>query len=162
MRLISFLRGQTAPIWLPGPGWALWPSSKDVCSSCMYCCVPILLRMLQHCIWDPWGAFGHILKEWMAFSSTSQRPTAPIWPPGPGLAPRPSLIDVCSSSMIWCFPILLRMLQYCVRDPWGAFGHILKEWMAFPPLCSDQQLRFGCLGQVWHFDPLRKTFAPPV
>src|SRR6056300_1653579 len=39
--------------------------------------------------------------------------------------------DVCSSSMIWCFPILLRTLQHCIWGPWGAFGHILKEWMAF-------------------------------
>ena len=58
MALTSFSRGQTAPIWLPGPGLALLSSWKDVCSSCMYCCVPILLRTLQRCIWDPWGAFG--------------------------------------------------------------------------------------------------------
>src|SRR5210317_2003446 len=24
---------------------------------------------------------------------------------------------VCSSSMVWCFPILLRMLQHCIGDP---------------------------------------------
>src|SRR5210317_508774 len=36
---------------------------------------------------------------------------------GPGLALRPSSKDVCSSSMIWCFPILLRMLQHCVWEP---------------------------------------------
>ena len=25
------------------------------------------LCLLQQCIWDPWRAFGHILKEWLAF-----------------------------------------------------------------------------------------------
>ena len=71
--------GVNMSVWQPEPGLALRPSSKDVCSSSMIWCTPILLRMLQHCIWDPWGAFGHVLKEWMAFPSPSQRPTAPIW-----------------------------------------------------------------------------------
>src|SRR6056300_1226215 len=115
------------------PGLALRSSSKDICSSSMIWCSPILLRMLQHCIWDPWGALGRILKEWMAFPSTSQLPTALIWRPVPGcLALRPSSQDVCSSRMIGCSPILLRMLQHCIWDPWGALGRILKEWMAFP------------------------------
>ena len=99
-------------------------------------------------------AFGHVVKEWWTFPSTSQRPTAPIWPPGPGLALRPSSKDVCSSSMIWCSPILLRMLQHCIWDPWGALGHILKEWMSFPstlqrPTANSSNLaawaRFGTL-----------------
>ena len=64
----------------------LWSSSRDVCSSSMSWCFPILLRMLHHCIWDPWGAFGHILKEWMAFTSFSLGQMAPKWRPGPSLA----------------------------------------------------------------------------
>src|SRR5210317_2189237 len=27
---------------------------------------------------------------------------------------------------------------------------------------NSSDLTFDCLGQVWHFDPIRKTFAPPV
>src|SRR6056300_1041846 len=61
--LYLLFMGQTAPIWLPGPGLALWPSLTDVCSSSMCWYIPILLHMLQHCVWDPWGAFVHILKE---------------------------------------------------------------------------------------------------
>src|SRR6056300_1149684 len=61
----------------------LRPSSSDARSSCVFGCIPILLRMLQHCIWDPWGAFGHILKEWCAIPSPSWQPTALIWLPGP-------------------------------------------------------------------------------
>src|SRR5210317_2164669 len=91
MSLVSFSRGQMAPIWLPGPSLALWPSLYDVCSSCMLWCVPILLCLLQHCIWAPWEAFGHILKEWMSLVSFSRGQTAPIWLPGPGSALWPSL-----------------------------------------------------------------------
>src|SRR5210317_1173767 len=70
--------------------------------------------------------------------------------------------DVCSSSMIWCSPILLCMLQHCIWVPWEAFGHILKEWMSLASSCGGKWLRFGCMGQVWHSGPLRMTFAPPV
>ena len=163
----------------------------------MIWCCPILLCLLQHChcIWVPWEAFGHILKEWMSLASYcgSKRlrfgcawtrfgtlahfkrclllqyvlvlpnssthvatlylgPMRSLWAyiegmdglhllftgadgsnltAWSGLALRPSFKDVCSSSMSWCFPILLRMLQHCIWVPWGAFGHILKEWMAF-------------------------------
>src|SRR5210317_1817277 len=130
----------------------------------MIWCSPILLRMLQHCIWDPWGAFGHILKEWMAIISVSRGQTYPIWLPGPGLALWPSSKGVCSSSMCWCFPILLPMLQHCVWDPWGAFGHILKEWMTIISVSRGQMYLIWLPGrQVWHlFGPLRKVFAPPA
>src|SRR5210317_2219415 len=36
----------------------------------MIWCCPILLCLLQHCIWVPWEAFGHILKEWMSLASS--------------------------------------------------------------------------------------------
>ena len=45
--------GANVSVWLLEQGLALWPSSKDVYSSSMFWCFPILLRMLQHCIWDP-------------------------------------------------------------------------------------------------------------
>ena len=67
----------------------VWGSSlKHVYSSpvCDLVLSPILLGLLWHCIWDRWEAFGHILKEWWAFPSPSQRPIAPIWLPGPDLA----------------------------------------------------------------------------
>ena len=35
-------------------------------TECTIWCSPILLSLLQHCIWDLWRAFGHILKEWWA------------------------------------------------------------------------------------------------
>ena len=162
MSLASSCGGQTASFWLPGPGLALWPSSNDVCSSSMICWCPILLCLLQHCIWVPWEAFGHILKEWMSLASSCGGQTAPIWLPGPGLALWPSSNDVCSSSMIWCCPILRCLLQHCIWVPWEAFGHILKEWVSLASSCGSKRLRFGCLDQVWHFGPLRMTFAPPV
>src|SRR6056300_1103232 len=64
------LGGQTARIWLPGPGLALWPSSNVVCSYSMIWWCPIHLWLLQHCIWVPWEAYGHILKEWMSHASS--------------------------------------------------------------------------------------------
>src|SRR5210317_1098720 len=64
------------------PDLALWPTSNDAHSSCMLWCFPILLRLMQHCIRDPWGALGHILKEWRTSVSPSQRSTAQIWLPG--------------------------------------------------------------------------------
>src|SRR5210317_140450 len=39
--------------------------------------------MLEHCIWDPYGGFGWVLKEWMAFPSFSrplQAVNGPFWP----------------------------------------------------------------------------------
>src|SRR5210317_1593647 len=38
--------------------------------------------MFTHCIWDPYGGFGWVLKEWMSFSSFS-RPlqAANTWAP---------------------------------------------------------------------------------
>ena len=45
--------GANVSVWLLEPGLALWPSSKDVCSSSMCWGFPILLPMLQHCIKDP-------------------------------------------------------------------------------------------------------------
>ena len=104
------------------PGLALWTSSRDVYTSCMFWCSPILLRMLQHCIWEPWGAFGHILKEWMAFISFSRGQMCRICLPGPGLALLTSPKDVCSSSMFWCFPILLRI---CCNIAFGTHGEPL-------------------------------------
>src|SRR6056300_1388219 len=44
---ISFSQGQTAPIWLFGPGLALWPFLKDICSSSMSWCFPILQNTIQ-------------------------------------------------------------------------------------------------------------------
>src|SRR5210317_1327256 len=65
------LRGQTALIWLPGPqAWHSGPHLNDVCSSSMIWCCPIFLCLLRHCIWVPWTAFGHILKEWMSLASS--------------------------------------------------------------------------------------------
>ena len=69
---------------------------------------------------------------------------------------------VCSSSMHCCFPILLRILQHCIWDPWGAFGHILKEWMSIISVSWGQTYPIWLLGQVWHFGHLRKVFAPPA
>ena len=60
--------------------------------------------------------------------------------------------------------ILLSSLQHFVYyGPIKSLWHIFKEWWSIPPLHSDQQLLFGCLGQIWHlFDPLRSVFTPPV
>src|SRR5210317_2160675 len=103
---------------------------EDVYSSCMLWWGPILLCLLQHCIWAPWDAFGCILKEWMSVVSFLWGQTAPIWLPGAGLALWPSLEDVYSSCMLWWGPILLCLLQHCIWAPWDAFGCILKEWMS--------------------------------
>src|SRR5210317_26759 len=92
--------------------------------------------------------------------------TAPHWLPI-GLVLHclwPSSNDVCSSSMIWCCPILLCLLQHCIWVPWEAFGHVLKEWMSLSSFCGGQRLRIGCL-LAWFCTasgPLRMTFAPPV
>src|SRR5210317_1828867 len=125
-------------------------------------CLPILLPMLQYCFCDPGRAFGHVVKEWRPTPS----PFAPIVGPGlvPGavLSPCPPPQCVHCSCMCWCLPILLPMLQYCFCDPGRAFGHVVKEWRAFPSPFTPIMVRFGCPGQFSHLDPLRSVFTPPV
>ena len=135
-------------------------------------CTPIFLRLLHHRIWDPWRAFGHILKECCAFPSPSQqRPTASILLPGPDLIWHfKTLFEarLYSSCMLWCTPILLSLLQHCIWDPWRAFGNDWRNGGHFPPFTvhSDQlptapiwlwlwlplcPLYWG--PDIWHFDP---------
>src|SRR6056300_94324 len=86
--LVTGANGSDLAAWA---GFGTLALLEDVYSSCMLWCGPILLCLLQHCIWAPWEAFGHILKEWMSLVSFSRGQTAPIWLPGPGLALWPSL-----------------------------------------------------------------------
>ena len=53
-------------------------------------------------------------------------------------------------------------LHQCFHDPWGAFGHILKEWRTFPSPSQRPTAPIWWLGQIWHFDPLGSAFTPPV
>ena len=117
---------------------------------------------LHQCFHDPWGAFGHILKEWWTFPSPSQRSTAPIWLPGSDLVLWPSWKRIYSSCNYRCFPILLRSCINVFMAHEEPLGIYWRNGGPFPPLHSDQQLRFGCLGQIWHFDPLRSAFTPPL
>ena len=61
---------QLRRIWPSGSDLSLWPTL--VHSSFMFWWCLFHQSLLQHCIWDPWRAFWHILKDWMAFSSSSQ------------------------------------------------------------------------------------------
>ena len=64
---------------------------------------------LYQCFHDPWGAFGHILKEWWTFPSPSQQPTAQIWRLGQIRLGTLTLIEACLLLLyVLCFPILLR------------------------------------------------------
>src|SRR6056300_1280518 len=53
-------------------------------------------------------------------------------------------------------------LHQCFHDPWGAFGHILKEWWTFPSPSQRSTALIWRLGQIWHFDHLRRVVTPPV
>ena len=52
----------------------------------------------------------------------------------------------------YCEQIELDHFIISLLQSWAiAFEHILKEWCVFPSSSQQQQLRFGCLGQIWHF-----------
>src|SRR6056300_1675545 len=53
-------------------------------------------------------------------------------------------------------------LHQCFHDPWGAFGHVLKEWWTFPSPSQRPTAPIWRLGQIWHFGPLPGAFTPPV
>src|SRR5210317_464089 len=80
----------------------------------------------------------------------------------PDLALWPTSNDAHSSCMLWCFPILLRLMQHCIRDPWGALGHILKEWRTSVSPSQRSTAQIWLPGQIWHFGPLRMMLTPLV
>ena len=90
--------------------------------NCMLWCGPILLCLLQHCVWVPWEAFGHILKEWMSLISSSRGQKAPIWLPGPDLALFGPLWRTFAP------PVFLDATEYsaaCLSNVFGTHGKTL-------------------------------------
>ena len=46
-----------------------------------------------------------------------------------------------------------------MRNLWAYIEGMVVLFLHFTATNSS---KVGCLGQIWHFDPLQKTFAPPV
>ena len=84
------------------------------------------------------------------------------WLPGPDLALWTPLMDVCSSPELLDAPEVFAACLYMItrthEEPLGIYWR--NGWPS-PPFHGGKQLQFGCLGHVWHFGPLRWTFAPP-
>ena len=65
-----------------GQIWYTLVPSNRVYSTSMLWCSPILLCSLQHLIWNPNGAFEHVVQEWKAVTSLLQWQISLNWLPG--------------------------------------------------------------------------------
>ena len=135
----SLSQRQIALIWLPWPGLAVRPSSKRVYSSCMFCCSPILLSLLQHCIWKTNGAFDSVVCKWCAFpsplrsaSNSSDLAALARFGTSTLFQARLLLLYVC------CSPILLSSLQPCFYGLIQWFDNVVQDWHGYIlPQCAN-------------------------